>query len=141
MKRKTLILWLSLAVFTAGAATLTVDIPSADLPRVSESYGNLYPTISGQRFPGWPAWDGTGTPPPANMQQVSDVTRRWIIERTKDWDRQKNNAQYSPPPLVMQPTPTATATFTPTPTPTPTATATATFTPAPEETPSPTATP
>jgi hypothetical protein len=97
------------------AATLTVEIPTNDVPRVSEAFGNLpftgpdgQPTILGR---------------PATINEVAYIVRtNYLITRTQDWEKQKARAAYSAPPLEMQPTPTATptatATFTPTPTPT-----------------------
>jgi len=80
----------SLALF---AATLTIDIPTDDIPRVSEAFGATF-----------------NLGHPANMTEVTYITRQWIIQTTKDYERRQNQAQYSPPPMDMQPSPTPTAT-------------------------------
>lgn len=85
------------------AATLTIDIPAADVPRVAEAYGSLL---------------GLGRP--ATVQEVQLAVRRDIINITKDYERRKNTATFSPTPLEMQPTPTASPGLSATPTPTPT---------------------
>jgi len=97
---KHIILGLLLITLSAGAATLTVDIPNADVPRVSEAFGVLY-TLGH----------------PANTNEVSYYTRLWIIDQTKLYERNKSNAGYQQPPMAMEPTPTPTATVTPTATP------------------------
>jgi len=103
MKTKlTLILFL-IATAICIAATLTVDIPANDVPRVSEAFGNIYQL--GRN---------------ATINEVSFFTRQWIISQTKAYERQKYNVQYVEVPLDMQPTPTPTPTSTPTPTATPT---------------------
>lgn len=106
-------------MFAAGAATLTVNIPTNDVPRVSEAYGNLpFVNVDGQTV-----ILGRN----ATVQEVSEITRLWIIARTQDWEKQKARSTYSAPPLEMQPTPTPTSTATPS----VTATATATASPTP----------
>ena len=112
MKTKLIILLTLLVGSLLIAATFTVDIPTADVPRVSEAYGSIYSLGH-----------------PANVTEVQEITRRWIMESTKDYERRKNQATYSPPPLEMQPTPTpapsptafgvTAAKVAPTPTPTP----------------------
>jgi hypothetical protein len=92
---RTLIILLVTAA-AALAATLTVDIPSNDVPRVSEAYGSIYNLGHN-----------------ASMQEVSAATQKWIIEQTRDYERRKNMVQYSPPPMEMQPSPTPTATAAP----------------------------
>ena len=127
---KTTRLGLILFLITAAlliAATLTVDIPTNDVPRVSEAFGNLpFVNVDGQTIV-------LGRN--ATINEVSYITRLWVLQRTKDWEKQKARAAYSPTPLEMQPTPTSTATATATSTATATATATSTATPTATETP------
>lgn len=75
------------------AATLTIDIPANDVPRVAEAFGSIY-----------------NLGHPASMNEVSYLTRQWIIQTTQDYERRKNMAAYTPPPLEMQPSPTPTPT-------------------------------
>jgi hypothetical protein len=75
------------------AATLTIDIPANDVPRVSEAFGSIYNLGHN-----------------ADMNEVSLATRQWIINQTKDYERRKNMTAYTPPPLEMQPSPTPTTT-------------------------------
>lgn len=93
------LLILLLTVTAALAATLTVEIPANDVPRVSEAFGSIY-----------------GLGHNANMQEVSAATQKWIIDSTKDYERRKNMVQYTPPPMEMQPSPTPSATSAPSPT-------------------------
>jgi hypothetical protein len=88
-------------VLVAISATLTVEIPTNDVPRVSEAYGSIYNLGHN-----------------ASMQEVSKATQGWIIQSTQDYERRKNMALYTPTPMEMQPTPTPTPTPAP-PTPTP----------------------
>ena len=81
------------------AATLTVDIPSNDVPRVSEAYGYLYQLGHN-----------------ASMPEVADATRRWITSQTKTYEQGKYSRNYVEVPLEMQPTPVPTATPQPSPT-------------------------
>ena len=101
---KTLI-FLLISTVLVTAATITIDIPTNDIPRVSEAFGYIY-QLGG----------------PANVNQVTYYTRWWIIGQTTGYEAGKYNRQYVQPPLDMQPTPTPTATATATPTPTPTPT-------------------
>lgn len=103
MKTKIILTIITMALLIASAilviaATLTIDIPAADVPRVSEAFGSIY-----------------NLGHDANMNEVSAATRKWIIDSTKDYERRKNQAQYTPPPMEMQPSPT------PSPVPSPTA--------------------
>ena len=113
------LLWV-LLILTTGfvtlivAATLTVDIPANDIPRVSKAFGSLY-TLGHD----------------ANMQEVSYFTRLWIIDQTKLYEKNQQVKNVTVPPMDMQPSPTATATSTPT------ATATATEAASPTDTPTP----
>ena len=87
-------------IVTAFAATMTIEIPTADVPRVSEAYGSIYSLGHN-----------------ANVNEVQEITRRWIMESTKDYERRKNQAVYTPPPLEMQPTPVPSPTPSASPTP------------------------
>ena len=79
------------------AATLTVDIPTADVPRVSEAYGQLYQLGHN-----------------ATMPEVAEQVKGWLMGQTKMYENLKYNRNYVEQPLAMQsPTPT------PQPTPTP----------------------
>ena len=82
------------------AATLTIDIPTADVPRVSEAFGST-----------------CGLNHNANVNEVAECTRRWIMNTTQDYERRRNTATFSPTPLAMQPTPIPSPSATPTPTP------------------------
>jgi hypothetical protein len=64
-----------------------------DVPRVSEAFGSI---------------GNLGHP--ANMNEVSAITRQWIIQSTQDYERRKNMALFTPTPMEMQPTPTPTPT-------------------------------
>lgn len=78
------------------AATLTIDIPTNDVPRVSKSFGLLYQLGHD-----------------ANMNEVAYYTRMWIINQTKLAENSQYNRNYVEQPLEMQPTPTPTPTGTP----------------------------
>jgi hypothetical protein len=118
MKKLAFRILLALLIVSAvRAATLTIDIPTADVPRISEAFGALY-----------------GLGHNASMNEVAYITRtQFLITQTELYEKNKHNASYVQPPLVMEPTPTVT----PTATPTPTATATATESPSPTATPTP----
>jgi hypothetical protein len=94
MKKLFLILLITPALL--NAATLTIDIPAADVPRIQEAFGSIY---------------GLGRP--ATQTDIENAVRGWLRSTTMDYERQKN--VYVPPPV----------TFTPAPTPTPTPTAAA----------------
>jgi hypothetical protein len=93
------ILFLLTAVI-GTAATLTVDIPANDVPRVSEAFGVIY-----------------GLGHNASVQEVAFYTRLWIIESTKAYERGKYTRTFVELPLEMQPSPTPGTTATPTATP------------------------
>ena len=81
-----------LGLFTASvliAATLTIEVPANDVPRVSEAFGSILNL--GRN---------------ATVTEVQEATRRWLIDSTKDYERRKNTYTYSPTPMEMQPTPT-----------------------------------
>jgi hypothetical protein len=72
------------------AATLTIEVPTNDVPRVTEAFGSIL---------------GLGRN--ANQAEVSAACSQWVISQTKDYERRKNMVQFTPPPLEMQtPTPT-----------------------------------
>jgi hypothetical protein len=101
MKTK-LCIWIGLIAFTVGAATLTIDIPANDIPRVSAAYGAML---------------GLGRS--ATVTEVQDAVRLDIISNVYGYEGTVHSRTYSPTPLAMMPTPTPTFTPTPTPTPTP----------------------
>jgi hypothetical protein len=71
------------------AATLTVDIPNADVPRIQEAYGSIY---------------GLGRP--ATQTDIENAVRQWLRDSTQDYERRKNMAQFTPPPVTFTPAPT-----------------------------------
>jgi hypothetical protein len=73
----------------AYAADMTITIPSADVPRVQEAFGSIL---------------NLGRP--ANLQEVQRATTEWLHQSTIDYERRKNMATFSPPPLEMKPSPT-----------------------------------
>lgn len=96
MKTKLSITLFLITVMIAVAATLIVDIPANDVPRVSKAFGQLYQLGHD-----------------ANMNEVAYFTRLWIIDRTKQAENMTYNRNYVEVPLEMQPTPTPTPTGTP----------------------------
>ena len=90
--RISIILILLAGVTLLLAATLTVDIPANDVPRVSEAFGSIL---------------GLGRN--ATIIEVQGATRKWIIDQTHDYERRKNTYTYSPTPMEMKPTPLPTA--------------------------------
>ena len=70
---------------------MVITIPSADVPRVQEAYGSIL---------------NLGRP--ANLLEVQRATTQWIHNSTLDYERRKDMAQFSPPPLEMEPSPTPT---------------------------------
>lgn len=92
MKIQLAIIILLLTALALLAATLTIDIPANDVPRVQEAFGSIY-----------------GLGHPATQAEVQALTKQWIVDSTKDYERRKAQVQYSPPPLEMQPTPAPTA--------------------------------
>lgn len=87
------ILILAVTIIMVLAATLTIDIPANDVPRVSEAYGSIL---------------GLGRN--ATVNEVQAAEKQNIINQTKDYERRKNMVTYTPPPMEMQPTPSPTAT-------------------------------
>ena len=75
------------------AATLTIDIPTADVPRIQEAYGSIY---------------NLGRP--ATQTDIENAVRQWLRDSTQDYERRKNMQQFTPPPASFTPAPTPTAT-------------------------------
>ena len=75
------------------AATLSIDIPTADVPRIQEAYGSIY---------------NLGRP--ATQTDIENAVRGWLRDSTQDYERRKNMAQFTPPPVTFTPAPTATPT-------------------------------
>jgi hypothetical protein len=88
------------------SATLSIDIPSADVPRIQEAFGYIYELGR-----------------PATQTDIENAVRRWLKDSTQDYERRKNMTQFTPPPVTFTPAPT------PTPTPGAAAAAKATATP------------
>jgi hypothetical protein len=88
----TIIVLVAIADF-AHAATLTIDIPAADIPRIQEAYGSIY---------------NLGRP--ATQVDIENAVRQWLRDSTQDYERRKNQAQFSPPPVTFTPVPTPTPT-------------------------------
>ena len=93
MKNRIIILIFLLTTVAAIAATLTIDVPANDVPRVSEAFGSIL---------------GLGRN--ATVNEVQEATRRWLINSTLDYERRRNIATFTPTPMEMKPTPTPTAT-------------------------------
>src|SRR5262245_6016809 len=92
---KTLVILL-FTVAIATSATLVVDIPANDVPRVSKAFGQLYQLGHD-----------------ASMNEVAYQVRLWIIAQTKSAENVTYNRNYVETPMEMQPTPTPTPTATP----------------------------
>jgi hypothetical protein len=90
------------------AATLTIDIPTADVARIQEAYGSIY---------------NLGRP--ATQTDIENAVRQWLRDSTQDYERRRNQQQYTPPPVTFTPAPT--------PTPTPATAAKASPTPTPKK--------
>jgi hypothetical protein len=89
-----LIIALLFAVLTAlRAATLTIDIPAADVPRLQEAYGSI-----------------CNLGRPATQTEIENAVRQWLRDSTQDYERRKNMTQYSPPPVTFTPAPNPTST-------------------------------
>jgi hypothetical protein len=73
----------------ASAATLTIDIPSVDVPRIQEAFGYTY---------------NLGRP--ATQTDIENAVRQYLKTVTYDYERQKN--AYVPPPASFTPAPTPT---------------------------------
>lgn len=94
MKTKLLIILSAALTLTyVWAADMTITIPTADVPRVQEAFGQIY---------------NLGRP--ANLSEVQRATTDWIHNTTIDYERRKDMALFSPPPLEMKPSPTPTPT-------------------------------
>jgi hypothetical protein len=108
---KTIIILACVTASTALAATMTIDVPDAQVPRILEAYGSIYSL--GRN---------------ATAAEVQVMIQGWLQSSTQDYERRKNMVQFTPPPV-----------FSPTPTPG-TAMAAAPAKAAPKATPKPTAT-
>jgi hypothetical protein len=73
------------------AAVLTIDIPTADVPRIQEAYGSIY---------------NLGRP--ATQTDIENAVRQWLRDSTQDYERRKNMQQFTPPPVSFTPAPTPT---------------------------------
>jgi hypothetical protein len=93
MKTKTIIAIATLVPLTAWAAVLTIDIPSADVPRIQEAYGSIY---------------NLGRP--ATQVDIENAVRQWLRDSTQDYERRKAQSQFTPPPVTFTPAPTPTPT-------------------------------
>jgi hypothetical protein len=87
MKTKLIILTL-LAAGAALAATMTIEVPDQDVPRILEAYGSI---------------NNLGRN--ATASEVQYAIQRWLRDSTLDYERRKDMAQFSPPPLNFSPTP------------------------------------
>lgn len=72
------------------AATMTVEVPDAQVPRILEAYGSIYNL-------------GRNATP----AEVQVMIQGWLQSSTQDYERRKNMAQFTVPP-VYSPTPTPT---------------------------------
>jgi hypothetical protein len=87
MKRITVILIsLACAAFAYADTTLTIIIPTADEARMTEAFGSIL---------------GLGRP--ATAQEVTGAITVWLTGQTSDYEKRKNMAQFSPPPLQLLP--------------------------------------
>ena len=66
------------------AATLTIDIPNVDVPRIQEAYGGIY---------------NLGRP--ATQTDIENAVRQWLRDSTQDYERRKNMQQFTPPRSVF----------------------------------------
>lgn len=89
---KKLILIAFMLPLAAWSATLTIDIPTADVPRIQEAYGSIY---------------NLGRP--ATQTDIENAVRAWLRDSTQDYERRKNQQQYTPPPVTFTPAPTPAA--------------------------------
>ena len=82
----------------ALASTFTIDIPTADEARVKEAYGSIL---------------GLGRP--ATVQEIENAVTLWLESSTQDYERRKNMAQFTPPPMNVAKDAHAAASASPTP--------------------------
>ena len=85
------IITIGMLLANAQAATLTIDIPAADIPRIQEAFGSIY---------------NLGRP--ATQTDIENAVRMWIRDSTQDYERRKNQTQFAPPPVTFTPAPTPT---------------------------------
>jgi hypothetical protein len=71
------------------AATMTIEVSDTDVPRIEEAYGSIYNL------------GRLATP-----AEVQYMIQSWLLQSTLDYERRKNLAQFTPPPLHFSPTPT-----------------------------------
>jgi len=90
-----LILLAGAAVIYAGSYGWNTD--PADDPRIQEAFGS----ILGKK-------DASGSPIPATQREVSAAAMEWTNQQTRDYERRKNMAAFSPSPFVTSPTPSPT---------------------------------
>ena len=85
-----ILLTLIASASVAFGATMTIDVPDAQVPRVLEAYGSIYNL-------------GRNATP----AEVQVMIQGWLQNSTMDYERRKNMAQFTPSP-VYSPTPTTT---------------------------------
>jgi hypothetical protein len=90
MKTRILLLILLAAAGAVLAATMTVEVPDAQVPRILEAYGSIYNL--GRN---------------ATAAEVQVMIQGWLQSSTQDYERRKNMVQFTPSP-VYSPTPTTT---------------------------------
>jgi hypothetical protein len=88
MKTKLILLILSTAS-AVSAAIMTIEVPDTDVPRILEAYGSIYNLKRN-----------------ATPAEVQTMIQGWLQTSTLDYERRKNMAQYTPPPMNFSPTPT-----------------------------------
>jgi hypothetical protein len=86
-----IILILLLTASAAYAATMTIEVPDADVPRILEAYGSIY--NMGRN---------------ATASEVQYAIQGWLKNSTQDYERRKSQQQFTPPPMSFSPTPTTT---------------------------------
>jgi hypothetical protein len=91
MNMKTIILLILSTASAVFAATMTIEVPDVDVPRILEAYGSIYSL--GRN---------------ATAAEVQVMIQGWLKNSTQDYERRKNTYQYTPPPMSFSPTPTPT---------------------------------
>jgi hypothetical protein len=86
MKILAITIILACATFAIADTTLTIIIPTADEPRMTEAFGSIL---------------GLGRP--ATAAEVTGAISVWLAGQTSDYEKRKNMAQFSPPPLELLP--------------------------------------
>jgi hypothetical protein len=72
--------------------TITFDIPTEDEARTLEAFASILNTT-----------DVAGSPRPAEAVDISGACATWVTNQTYDYERRKNQQQFVPPPLELQP--------------------------------------